>query len=85
MDKIFSTRLDESVIHRIDALSQMLGTSKKAVVESAIGMYAYQMEQDKNYDIFEHTCGAWQRDESPAETVESIRNAFRDSMNRYRR
>jgi len=58
MDKIFSTRLDESVIHRIDALSQMLGTSKKAVVESAIGMYAYQMEQDKNYDIFEHTCGA---------------------------
>ncbi len=29
MDKIFSARIDEAVIHRIEALSQLLGTSKK--------------------------------------------------------
>jgi len=40
MDKIMSTRMDEAVIQHIGMLARKLGTSKKAVLESAVRYYA---------------------------------------------
>ena len=85
MDKVFSARLDESAIHRISALAQQLGTTKKAVIEHAIEQYAAEIEKMKGFDILEQTSGAWQRRETSEKTVEKTRRAFRRSMDRHQR
>ena len=85
MDKILSTRVDEAVVRRIDALARQLGTTKKAVIEGAIQFYAEKIEKERNTDVLEQTLGAWQREESPDETIEQAREAFRHSMRRYPR
>lgn len=83
MDKIFSARLDEAVIRRIAALAQRLGTSKKAVVEGALRMYAESVDAHENVDVFDQTSGAWQRQESPSQTVKKARQAFHIAMKRH--
>jgi predicted DNA-binding protein len=85
VDKIMSTRMDEAVIQRIGMLAKKLGTSKKAVLENAIRHYAEKMEAEFKMDILEHTCGSWYRDESAADTVHSIKDAMRESQERYKR
>lgn len=81
MDKIISSRLDETVINQIALLAKELGTSKKAVIESAIRLYAQIIKQQTN--AFDASCGAWQRDETPEETLQHSREAFRRSMMRH--
>lgn len=83
MDKIFSARVDESVIRRIGGLARQLKTTKKAVIEGAIRLYAEKVEKENNLDVLELTLGAWNRKESPDKTVRKARKAFRNSMNRY--
>ncbi len=85
MDKIMSTRIDEAVIQHINALAKRLGTSKKAVLENAIRCYLEKIEAEQGFDILEYTCGSWQRDESPAETIEIIKESVRRSQERYKR
>ena len=83
MDKIFSARVDESVTRQIGTLARQLGTTKKAIIEGAIRMYAEQIEEENNFDVLEQTLGAWCRSESPDKTVQKARKAFRSSMHRY--
>ncbi len=85
MEKNFSTRLDESVIQRIDYLSETLGTSKKSIIEKAVTFYSSQIEQEKNHNWLDQTCGAWDRDETPEETINSIRKSFHKSMTRHQK
>lgn len=82
MDKILSARVDESVVSRIGSLARRLHTSKKKIIESAIETYADHVDKEQGFDVFEHTCGAWQRKESARDTVVKVRRAFRDSMQR---
>ncbi len=83
MDKILSARVDEAVIQRIGALARQLGTTKKAIIETAIRSFAQRIEEENGMDVLEQTFGAWDRTESPKATVENARKAFRDSMHRY--
>jgi len=85
MDKIFSTRVDESVIHRIGSLARRLRTSKKRVIEKAVETYAAQVEKEQKSDVLEETFGAWRRKESAAETVDHVRATFRRAMERHQR
>jgi predicted transcriptional regulator len=85
MDKILSARLDESIVRRIGRLAQKLHTTKKAVIEAAILSYAEKSWPEQDLDIWEETHGAWQRRESPPETVQQARQAFRESMKRYQK
>jgi len=84
MDKILSARVDESVVNRIGSLARRLHTSKKKIIESAIERFAAQVNKEQGFDVFEHTCGAWDRKESPGEIVVKVRKTFRDSMKRHR-
>jgi predicted transcriptional regulator len=84
VDKIFSARIDESVTNHISSLARRLRTSKKKIIESAIEIYAAQVDKEQEFDVFEHTCGAWKRKGTPGETVVKVRKAFRDSMERHR-
>ena len=47
MDKIMSTRIDEAVVKRIEMLAKKLNTTKKAVIENAVGYYAEKTELKK--------------------------------------
>ena len=85
MDRILSARVDEAVILRIGALAEQLGTTRKAIIERAVESYAERVETERNTGVLEQTLGAWQREESPDETVENAREAFRDSMRRHQR
>lgn len=85
MDKIMSTRMDEAVIRRIGMLAEMLGTSKKAVLENAVRCYAATVETEQGLDVFSHTCGSWQRKETADDTVRAVKAAMRSSQERHRR
>ena len=83
MDKILSTRVDESVVNRIGSLARRLRTSKKKIIETAIERYATQVDGEQNFDVFEHTCGAWGRPEAARETVAKVRKTFQRSIQRH--
>ncbi|MBN1420559.1 MAG: CopG family transcriptional regulator [Planctomycetes bacterium] len=85
MDKVFSARVDESTVARIEVLARKLGKTKKQIVEEAIDQYGERVGAGRSTDILEQTCGAWKRPGSAGETVEKARKAFRDSMTRARR
>ena len=83
MDKVLSARVDEAVIRQIGLLARELKTTKKAIIESAVRLYSEQSDLKKQLDVFEQTCGSWNRSESPDETVNQARSAFRKSMKRH--
>jgi predicted transcriptional regulator len=85
MDKIISARIDESAADRIGSLARRLRTSKKKVIERAIEVYAAQVDQEQEFDVFEQTSGAWSRKESAAQLVATARKTFRNSMPRHPR
>ncbi len=85
MDKVLSARVDEAVIRQIGLLARELKTTKKAIIESAVRLYSEQSGLKKKLDVFEQTCGSWNRSESPEETVNQARSAFRGSMERHQR
>jgi len=85
MDKVFSTRLDESVAQRISGLARRLHTSKKRVIEEAVTLLESTLGESQSAVFLDQSFGAWNRDESAAETVEAARAAFRQSFERRRR
>jgi hypothetical protein len=85
MDKIMSTRIEESVIQQIAILAKKLNTTKKAIIENAIQHYAEKIAFEQDIDILGHTCGIWQREEPPADTIQNIKDKMRQSQERYRR
>ena len=85
MDKILSTRIDGSVIQKLNMMTDVLSTTKKAVVEKAILALMKQVELEKNLDVLDITFGAWQRKESVDETVQHGRKYFQKSMARHQK
>jgi predicted DNA-binding transcriptional regulator len=85
MDKILSARVDESVIQQIGMLARELNMSKKAVIEAAVKLYSEQIGLEREIDVFENTCGAWKRSETPQESIAKVRSVFNKSMERYHR
>jgi ubiquinone/menaquinone biosynthesis C-methylase UbiE len=85
MDKILSTRVDESIIHQLNLMTDVLSTTKKAVLEKAIVTLMKQVEHEKNITVLDITFGAWQRKESVEETVQHGRETFQKSMVRHQK
>ena len=85
MDKIISARIDDAVDRKILELAHKLKTSKKAVIERAINLLWKRTTEQEKTDVFSDTSGAWQRDESAADTVARIRGEVNESMRRHQR
>jgi predicted DNA-binding protein len=83
MDKVFSARVDESIVNRIGVLARELHTTKKTIIERAIDLFSEKVEKEQNVDILDLTYGAWNRTESVQSTVREARRTFRDSMTRH--
>ena len=82
MEKIFSARIDDSVLLLLDALSKKLKKSKKRIIEEALDLYARDLSGEKGIDIIAETSGCWNRDETPGETVARTRKAFSNNFKR---
>jgi hypothetical protein len=80
MDKILSTRVDETTIKKIGLLAQKLKKTKKAIIEGASYSDADQTASSQAMDILDQTCSAWNRPESPQKTVTRVREGFRKSI-----
>ena len=74
MDKVMSTRLNESIISLLDALSKMYHLPKKRILEEAIEDYARKKDIENNLDIFAMSSGAWKRDMKPDESIYRFRH-----------
>ena len=82
MDKVFSTRLDATVVDELDRMSRRLGVSKKQLIEEAIRLRVNRAGA-RTADVWEETCGAWRRRETPATTQRRARRAFESAMQRH--
>ncbi|MBP9114157.1 MAG: hypothetical protein KBF88_15200 [Polyangiaceae bacterium] len=85
MDKIFSARIDDSVLRELDVATARLGMTKKAFLEHAIRLAAGSLEQSPNDEIWETAFGAWEREESAAATVAHAKSQFRRASSRLHR
>ncbi len=84
MDKVFSTRLDESIIEELDRAVRRLKTTKKQFLKEAITLRVAAAANGRD-DVWSETCGAWDRKETASVTVTRARRAFERSMHRHKR
>lgn len=82
MDRVFSTRLDETIVDELRRATKRLGISKKQFVEEAIRLRMARAGGDEEADLWTETCGAWKRRGAPAATIRGARRAFEASMQR---
>ncbi len=83
MDKIVSTRLDESVVYLINEIAHKLHMSKKRLLENAVREFVSHVDKTDSVDVFRETCGLWRRKESSQDITKKIRGAFEKSVKRY--
>lgn len=80
MDKVLSTRVDERTVFLLGDLAWKLKKTKKRIIEEAVEAYSKQV--DVEVDVIGETCGAWEREDSAADTAKQARRAFRESFER---
>ena len=54
MDKILSTRVDESIIHQLNMMTDVLSTTKKAVLEKEEDYYLFYILI--NNSVYQKNC-----------------------------
>ena len=84
MDKIFSTRLDESVVVELERVTRRHGMTKKKFLEDAIQSHARDLSGKEGLDIWSETFGAWSRKGTTVQTVDRARRTFRKNFSRHR-
>jgi len=84
MDKVFSTRLDEDLVHHIHRFAKEKGISKKSLMDRALRMYLHQISETVEYDIVSRAFGAWKRKETAEETHALARQVFNQSFTRHK-
>jgi hypothetical protein len=83
MDKIFSARLDESVLSEMDRVVHQQRMTKKKFLEQAIHHMAETLASPEEKDVWALTCGAWKRKESAATIVKQIRSKMQQNYERH--
>lgn len=85
MAAIFSTRMDEALIQRLDRAARRHGMTKKKLVEKALRAYLDELGPQDQDDVLSECFGAWKRKESPAATTRRVRKKMVESTKRRRR
>jgi predicted transcriptional regulator len=83
MDKVFSTRLDADLIRKINILAVKKSISKKALIEQALHVFINKTDDTLDDDIINRSFAAWQRDETPGETISTVKKTFREGFTRH--
>jgi hypothetical protein len=85
MQKIFSTRLEESTLDELTRVTRRLGVSKRQFLEDAIHARARALGGASAEDVWSETLGAWRRAESATTTIRRARRSFEQSFARHHR
>lgn len=85
MQKVFSTRLDESVLDEMERVTRRLRITKRRFLEEAIHRQAMELSGQEGSDVWTETLGAWRRREKPETTIRRAREAFRAGFERRHR
>jgi len=85
MQKVFSTRLDESVLDEMERVTRRLRITKRRFLEEAIHRQALQLSGQEGSDVWTETLGAWRRREKPETTIRRAREAFSAGFERQHR
>jgi hypothetical protein len=85
MQKVFSARLDESVLNEMERATRERRMTKRRFLEEAIRLRAAQLRGEDDRDVWAETLGAWQRNERPETSVRAARRAFQRSITRHHR
>jgi predicted transcriptional regulator len=85
MDKVFSTRLDENLIKKVDHFIKARSITKKSLVEQSLRTYLKGAESNIDLGIIDQSFGAWKRDEAIHKTWSRGRSAFNRGLERYSR
>ncbi len=83
MDKVFSTRLDESLIKKLDHFIKSRSITKKSLVERAFRAYLEEAGTNIDMGIIDQSFGIWKRDEKIHVTWNQGRSAFNKGFKRY--
>jgi metal-responsive CopG/Arc/MetJ family transcriptional regulator len=83
MDRVFSTRMDEDLVRRVDRFTRERSISKKGLIEKALREYLDRADPRYELDVIERSYGAWKRKESPEATWHEIRSAFNKGFGRH--
>jgi hypothetical protein len=83
MDRVFSTRLDEDVVRRVDRFVRERSISKKGLVEQALRAFLDRIDPNHEHDVVERSFGAWKRKEPAEKTWLRSREAFNRSFRRH--
>ncbi len=83
MDKVFSTRLDENLIKKVDRFIKARSITKKSLVEKSLRTFLKEAESNIDRGIIDKSFGAWKRDETINETWRRGRSAFNRGYKRY--
>jgi hypothetical protein len=85
MQKVFSARLDESVLDEMERVTRKLKITKRRFLEEAIHRHAVELTGKEGSDVWTETLGAWKRREKPATTIRRARAAFESGFSRHHR
>jgi len=83
MDKVFSTRIDEEMINKINHFVRNKAISKKSLIEKALQAYFKNTGARLEQDILNHSFGTWKRDETAGDTWSHGREKFTKGFQRY--
>lgn len=83
MDRVFSTRLDEDLVRRVDRFVKQRSLSKKGLIEQALLAYLDHIDPNHEHDVLERSFGAWKRKESVEKTWLRAREAFNRNFRRH--
>jgi hypothetical protein len=78
MQKVFSARLDESVLDEMERVTRTLKITKRRFLEEAIHRQAMELAGKEGRDVWAETLGAWSRRERPETTIRRARAAFQE-------
>ncbi len=85
MDKVFSTRLDENLIKKVDRFIKARSITKKSLVEKSLRTYLKGEDFNVEQEIIDKSFGVWKRGEAIDKTWRRGRRAFNKGLERYSR
>ena len=83
MDRVFSTRMDENLVKKVNRMAKQKSISKKALIEDALQAYLKESGSNIELDIIERSFGAWKRDEAFEQTWTNGRKTFNAGFKRH--
>ena len=83
MDRIFSTRMNDDLVRRVNRFVRERSMTKKGLIEKALREYLDRIDSDHEAGILARSFGSWKREEAPEDTLRKARDTFNEGFRRH--